>query len=428
MSRKKGMTSTYDRTQEPIILSKPLLDRLLEEDEFPELLALYTFYYYTAKWQQTNRPRATTSYVAKGIGWGIGKVKRIKQKLIQLGLIQSMKETDQAGRVTGWYVQVNFIWSDSKIPEAQKPNVWEGLSLRTSPEQIKMINEIQKVGFPAGGLSSGWIIQRVENQPTNALSYIRLNALSYNKSNALSANNKMLGTKVPGGSSMNLLSESVPRIIEFWNSLPKTQTHRNPNTKTYNAIQYRLKNLMSGLPVEHTKKKKPIKQLSDFCTKFGVDPNILYKKHSEAEIKNILKTIHDDLTDKRDLPSVLWNRFAGKSYGFSLFYSYSDRLSVHKRFIHLAKSLSNVINPSLPQDKLYDWAKEFENLIKDKGHNEKEVYEVINWYDTHKFDKYTPQAEDAQEFCDKYRRIKRAMLRDQNTQHKVSSDDNEYSW
>jgi hypothetical protein len=66
-----------------IILSKQTLDLFLKQDDPADLIALYCFYYYTAKWQATNQPKATISYVAKGLKWGEAKVRNQKRKLIE---------------------------------------------------------------------------------------------------------------------------------------------------------------------------------------------------------------------------------------------------------------------------------------------------------------------------------------------------------
>ena len=64
-----------------IILTKQTLDTFLKQDNPSELIALYTFYYYTAKWQKTNQPKCTTDYVSKGLHWGIQKVQKVKKQL-----------------------------------------------------------------------------------------------------------------------------------------------------------------------------------------------------------------------------------------------------------------------------------------------------------------------------------------------------------
>lgn len=98
----------YPTTEEPIVLSKPLLDLILKQERPAELIALYIFYYYTAKWQRTYRLKATTSYVSKGLGWGLEKVRRTKKQLIQMGLIEDVVSRDLANKITGHYIQIRF--------------------------------------------------------------------------------------------------------------------------------------------------------------------------------------------------------------------------------------------------------------------------------------------------------------------------------
>ena len=50
---------SYNEQNEPIILSKALIDSLLKLDNPTDYIGLYAFYYYTAKWQRTNKPKAT---------------------------------------------------------------------------------------------------------------------------------------------------------------------------------------------------------------------------------------------------------------------------------------------------------------------------------------------------------------------------------
>ena len=110
------MSATYDAGAEPIVLSRALVDTLLDTGCYPDLMALYVFYYYTAKWQRTNQPKCTNSYVAKGIGWSKRKVMKLKGDLIALGLLENIRVVDATSkRVTQWYVKVNFIWTRNTL-------------------------------------------------------------------------------------------------------------------------------------------------------------------------------------------------------------------------------------------------------------------------------------------------------------------------
>ncbi|MCK9429599.1 MAG: hypothetical protein M0R17_06305 [Candidatus Omnitrophica bacterium] len=143
---------SYDENEEPIVLSKPLSDLILKQDHPAELLSLYWFYYYTAKWQRTNIPRATNDYVADALKWGSDKVKKYRKILIQLGLIETIqRKNENNNQITGYYTKVKFIWSKDH-PLLQK--------------------------------ASGVKIHPQENNTTNALSTnINTNALSTNKDN-----------------------------------------------------------------------------------------------------------------------------------------------------------------------------------------------------------------------------------------------------
>jgi len=106
--------ATYDRNDEPIVLSKAVMDLLLGQPYYCHLLALYSFYYYTAKWQKTNQPRCTNAYVMKGTGLKERALHKYKKHLIRLGLIENIKLRTSDGVFDGHYIKVNFIWSHAQ--------------------------------------------------------------------------------------------------------------------------------------------------------------------------------------------------------------------------------------------------------------------------------------------------------------------------
>lgn len=114
---------TYDIEQEPIVLSKPLFDLLLKQEKAGDLIALYTFYYYTAKWQKTDKIRATVGYVAKGLDWGVDRVRRSRVVLKNLGLIEDIQRTTkEGGKFARRYVKVHFIWAKETIKNRTPEN------------------------------------------------------------------------------------------------------------------------------------------------------------------------------------------------------------------------------------------------------------------------------------------------------------------
>ena len=108
------MKTAYDKNEEPIVISKALLDLLLEQDKPADLIALYAFYYYTAKWQGTHRVKATVAYVCGGLKWSERRTRATRRQLTQLGLIEDLRDRDKTtGELKGTYVKVNFLWSKS---------------------------------------------------------------------------------------------------------------------------------------------------------------------------------------------------------------------------------------------------------------------------------------------------------------------------
>lgn len=65
------------------IMNVATVERLfaLGADEF----LLYSFYYKTAKWQKSTEVWANNEYVMKCLGWGLKKVKAVKESLIKNG-------------------------------------------------------------------------------------------------------------------------------------------------------------------------------------------------------------------------------------------------------------------------------------------------------------------------------------------------------
>ena len=189
----------YNKNEEPIILSKPLLDLLLSQQKPANLIALYSFYYYTAKWQQTNTPKCSTYYVTKGLNMGEHKVRTNKKILIDLGLISNYVKRDEQNKITGHYIKVNFIWSKATLTE----------------------------------------IHRVENNKGNALSTNNKNTSKevYLTSDSGGDQNTPL---IPSMRKLNITSEEEPKkmhephhLVEYWNGLPNVRKHKEPSSRIY---------------------------------------------------------------------------------------------------------------------------------------------------------------------------------------------------
>lgn len=91
-------------------ITKITFDRLLKMDHADSCIALYAFFCYTARWQNTDQAKCTISYAGKALGWSDRTTQRAKAKLIEAGLIENVKRVDKiTGQVTGWFIRVRHI-------------------------------------------------------------------------------------------------------------------------------------------------------------------------------------------------------------------------------------------------------------------------------------------------------------------------------
>ena len=109
----------YNTCEEPIVISKLTLDRLLKLDHPGDSIALYCFYYYTAKWQHTNTPLANNSYTQTGLHWTKGRLARAKRDLIKLHLVEIVRTRDVNTKTFNKpLLKINFIWWSKEKIEA----------------------------------------------------------------------------------------------------------------------------------------------------------------------------------------------------------------------------------------------------------------------------------------------------------------------
>ncbi|MFW6326760.1 MAG: hypothetical protein ACOC2F_00450 [Bacteroidota bacterium] len=225
-------------------------------------------------------------------------------------------------------------------------------------------------------------------------------------------------TDAPAGHSHD---NDIISIINYWNTLPNVVKHTQPNTKVYqNCYQY-IHDLLSGLPLLHKKDQTPTRPLLNFISKFHINPKLVQKQWTVDEIKQMLSTIQENDPVSRSLQSVFWNNQSAASKVFSYFLFEADKGHVGAKYMSIAEKLANAIDPDLPSDKLYIWAKEFEKLVEGEGKDAGEVKALVLWYGAHVHEKYTPQAADAVEFVDKYNKIKRAKMRGEQTEDSSAS-------
>ena len=105
-----------DIADDLLILNKITIDRLFQLDNCADCIALYVFYYKTAKWQKTDTVKANDQYVKKSLKWGISKIKKTKQTLKEHGLIDIVQRRKD-GKIEGWFIKVSYLVSERKSDE-----------------------------------------------------------------------------------------------------------------------------------------------------------------------------------------------------------------------------------------------------------------------------------------------------------------------
>ena len=94
-------------------------------ERIADCLALYDFYYYTAKRQQTNRPWATVSFCAGGLNWSRNKVQQVKKILRELGLIKDIHASGKKGKA---FIQLRYI-----TKKGTSKNLYKKLNAKSIP-------------------------------------------------------------------------------------------------------------------------------------------------------------------------------------------------------------------------------------------------------------------------------------------------------
>lgn len=105
-----------------VILNHQTVEKLFSLENCTDCIALYMFYYKTAKWQRTDKIRANDTYVRKCLNWGSKKVSNTKEILKNNGLISIIQRRSD-NKIDGWYIQVHYMVSkdvNSLIIETSK--------------------------------------------------------------------------------------------------------------------------------------------------------------------------------------------------------------------------------------------------------------------------------------------------------------------
>lgn len=219
-----------DIADDLLILNKYTIDELFKIDNPTNCIALYLFYYKTAKWQKTDTIKATDLYVKKSLNWGIDKVKRTKQLLKEHGLIDVVQRRNN-GKIEGWYVKVSYLVSRKKIED-----------IKVQVDESKNTCELQ-LGFSTSG-----------SQDTNALKQ---------QLNALKLENEMLKKQIKENNKKKVNNKIYNQIQNLYNeictSLPKC-------TKITEQRKQMIDARLKDYTVEDFEKVFKLAQASDFLS------------------------------------------------------------------------------------------------------------------------------------------------------------------
>ena len=81
------------------------------KDWWVDVIAVYMFYYYTAKWQKTNQPYCTVWYISKWINISEARVKKARKFLLEKWLIEDVQKR-KWNRFWKSYIKIKYIFTN----------------------------------------------------------------------------------------------------------------------------------------------------------------------------------------------------------------------------------------------------------------------------------------------------------------------------
>lgn len=97
-----------DIADELLIVDKRTIEHLFSLNEPADCVALYMFFYKTAKWQGNRSIKANDVYIRKCLGWGAKRVTNAKQRLEDAGMIKKVARRKN-GKIAGHFIEVAYL-------------------------------------------------------------------------------------------------------------------------------------------------------------------------------------------------------------------------------------------------------------------------------------------------------------------------------
>lgn len=134
---------------ERIIIPTITITRMLEltGKNYPIALALYVFYYTTARRQRTNQPYALDQYCMddRGLGWSKDRFYKAKKLLIKHGFIEVVQSRNADGTFGSPFIRVNYMSSSQSRNNQSLEKPESGFSdTNASKLRTKMLKDKKK--------------------------------------------------------------------------------------------------------------------------------------------------------------------------------------------------------------------------------------------------------------------------------------------
>lgn len=268
----------FEHRIDPIVIHRSIYRILVKEKAYSNLITLYLFYYDTAKWQKTNKPKVTNTYCCKGLNWGVAKQQITRTALTKLGYVEPVVITKNAnGKLwKAHYVKVNFVWSLKKA-NIEINRCRQKITKYTNTQFIRRRKPIKK---------------GVCKPSANAFSPGKINAYSPEKDLSSINNGFFFKNTKKTNSKNNLPISKICKYVDYWNSLPNTPKQK-VSTKYYQKASKLLKELIAGTFIIKEK------SLTSYCNQKQL-PVILDKLTPNQIYKNLDKLAL--LFDEKYLP------------------------------------------------------------------------------------------------------------------------------
>lgn len=133
------------------------LNRIMTQKKPDELLALYAFYAKETKRQKTQRVYSTTGFVANGLKWKEVKVRRVKKRLIEMGLIEDVKPTKRKdGKFGKPYILVRFVSTPPKKSQGGEEGGEMLTDSKGSACDTNCLKKSEETGFKKPAVEAVW--------------------------------------------------------------------------------------------------------------------------------------------------------------------------------------------------------------------------------------------------------------------------------